>query len=297
MTWAERRLDSLTMLELASGKPGPVVTVLAGVHGDEHEPILAAAELAGSPPAIVRGTLRLIPVVNESAWRAGSRRAPEDGADLARCFPGSPTGSFSERLAATAWELALEDADVLLDLHSAGTHYAMPLLVGYLERDDDGAALAAALGLPVVWRHERYGPGRTVSAMAERGKVGLYAECGGGPQADPAHVAALAGAVARLLAALGMLPDRGPGGPARVVSGGGNLDEDVVRASRDGLFLPAVRAGDVVRAGEEIGRIAGLRNETLEHVAAPRRAAVMMLRRTTSIRRGDVVVAYADVST
>jgi predicted deacylase len=297
VSWTERRRGGVTMLELASGRSGPLVTVLAGVHGDEHEPIRAAAELAAAAPALARGTLRLVPVVNESAWRAGRRRAPEDGADLARCFPGSATGSFSERLAATVWELALDGADVLLDLHSAGTHYAMPLLAGYLDDGGRGAALAAALGLPVVWRHDVYGPGRTVTAMAERGRVALYTECGGGPQADPANVAAYVAAVHRLLGALDMAPAQAAGPRALVVDGGGNLDRDVVRAACDGLFLPAVRAGEVVDAGAEIGRIASLRNETLERVTAPRRAAVMMLRRTTSIRLGDVVVAYADLST
>lgn len=297
MSWTERRHHGVTLLERATGEPGPVVTVLAGVHGDEHEPILAAAELAAASPAITRGTLRLVPVVNESAWRAGTRRAPEDGADLARCFPGSPTGSFSQRLAAAVWELALDGADVLLDLHSAGTHYAMPLLVGHLDDGGEGTALAAALGLPVVWRHGYYSPGRTVSVMAERGKVGLYTECGGGPAADPANVAAYVAAVRRLLAAVDMLPAEGPVAPALAVSGGGDLDEDVVRASQDGLFLPAVRAGEVVPAGAVIGRIVDLRSETVAHVTAPRRTAVMLLRRTTSIRLGDVVVAYADVST
>ena len=301
MSWAERRLalgdQRVRVLEADGAAPGPTVAIVAGVHGDESEPVAAVADLLADPPPLARGRLRVVPVANPAAWAAGTRRAPEDGKDLARCFPGDPAGTFTDRLAHLLSGEVLEDADLLLDLHSAGLHYAMPLLAGCL---DDGspaaarsAAAAKAMGLPLLWLHDRFGPGRTVSAMATRGRAAIYAESGGGPAMDPAHVAAYGAGIRRLLAHLGMTSSAGPAGLSRVVRGGGDLDNDVVRSTVSGLFLPSARPGDVLEPGSRAGVVRDLEGGTSQVVLAPRRSAVMLLRRTANVRAGDVLAGFA----
>src|SRR5690606_25272918 len=70
--------------ELTTDKTGPHVLLLAGVHGDEYEPMVALAELATElEGALLKGTVTIDPLVNEGAFARGNRIA-DDGLDLAR---------------------------------------------------------------------------------------------------------------------------------------------------------------------------------------------------------------------
>ncbi len=56
-----------------------------------------SASLAGRD---LRGSVRVVPVLNLPAFRARSPFVvPEDGKNLNRCFPGDPAGTLADRLA------------------------------------------------------------------------------------------------------------------------------------------------------------------------------------------------------
>ena len=64
---------------LAGEEQGPHLLITGGVHGDEFEPMVAIRRLARQvEPKSLRGTLTLVPVVNESAFRR-KHRCAEDG--------------------------------------------------------------------------------------------------------------------------------------------------------------------------------------------------------------------------
>jgi predicted deacylase len=109
------------VLTLSGASPGPRVVLLGGVHGDEYEGI-AAASLAfrDLDPQALHGTLTIVPVSNPLAFDVGMRETPEDGKNLARVFPGSESGSVTERIAHALTTGAIQGADFLIDLHSAG---------------------------------------------------------------------------------------------------------------------------------------------------------------------------------
>lgn len=304
--WSRRRVDcgpdgpGFTLLTRSGPRPGPTVAVIGGIHGDEWEGMLIAGALVADPPALTCGELRLVAIANEAAFAAGTRACPGDGADLARTFPGNPRGPVSERLSAALDREVLAGVDLLIDLHSAGSRYAMPLLVGCLDAGpvaERGLAAARAFGAPFLWRHDRYAAGRTVSVVAERGGVALYVECAGGPTADERVIGEFADGVRRVLAQLGMVNGAppAPDAPPRELSGGGDLDRDVVRADRDGFFFAAVSAGDVVEEGGLVGVVRDVTGAELERVTAPGRRCVALLRRTCGVRAGDVLVAFAEI--
>ncbi|MEX2560522.1 MAG: succinylglutamate desuccinylase/aspartoacylase family protein [Pirellulales bacterium] len=55
---------------------GPHLLITAGVHGDEFEPMLAVRRLIRElGRRIVRGRIRLVPVVNHAAFHLGRRTA------------------------------------------------------------------------------------------------------------------------------------------------------------------------------------------------------------------------------
>jgi hypothetical protein len=83
--------------EIAGSRPGPRLPILAGVHGDECEPMVAVDVLRRRlAPMEIAGSVVLIPIANESAYRRDGRTG-DDELDLARTFPGKREGTLTER--------------------------------------------------------------------------------------------------------------------------------------------------------------------------------------------------------
>src|SRR5216110_2019341 len=109
-------------------RPGPRLLITAGVHGDEYEPMAAVRELIRQLQSReLRGSVTLVPVVNEPAF-ARTARTAEDGLDLARTCPGRADGSITERIAHVLSEL-IRSADYYIDLHTGGTRLRVQPLV------------------------------------------------------------------------------------------------------------------------------------------------------------------------
>jgi predicted deacylase len=117
----------------ARGKiDGPRVLILGGVHGDEPEGISAASAVwQDLDLEQLRGEVLVVPLANLAAWKNGTRESGIDALNLARVFPGSCDGSATQRIAYALTALIAE-VDLLVDLHSAGQHYAMPFVIGVM---------------------------------------------------------------------------------------------------------------------------------------------------------------------
>jgi predicted deacylase len=289
--------------ELDSGAPGPLVVVLGGVHGDEPEGTLALGRLCRQELPLRAGRLRVIPVANEEAFRAASRTTPADGANLARVFPGDPAGSPTLRLAALLSTDVLADADLLIDLHTAGRRYDMPLFVGCLADGSAAAeasrAAAEAFWLDTVWLHPTYSPGRSLSVPVARGRPAIYAEGPGGESVDPHTVDSYVRGVLGTLTGLRMLaptavPPPVSAGPGRYVAGGGDLDRDVLTFTAGGLFTATVGAGDAVLADQVLGTVQDAYGAVRQELRAPHDGRVMFLRRSAHVRPGDVAASLAE---
>src|SRR5690242_8836241 len=105
---------------IVGAQPGPRLLIVAGVHGDEYEPMEAVRRLiADITPEQLKGSVTLVPCVNEAAFRRASR-VGEDQLDLARVCPGRPDGSITERIAHALSEL-IGRSDFFIDMHTGGT--------------------------------------------------------------------------------------------------------------------------------------------------------------------------------
>ncbi|HAW97575.1 MAG TPA: hypothetical protein DCX67_03495, partial [Opitutae bacterium] len=107
-------------LVLESGKPGPVVLIVGGMHGNEPAGSRAAGQIMHWP--IKRGKLVVLPRANATGLDAGIRYVPNSPGelrDLNRNFP--KTGEKNEArgdLAREIWTLAKRfEPDWVLDLH------------------------------------------------------------------------------------------------------------------------------------------------------------------------------------
>ena len=289
-------------------EPGITLLVMAAVHGDEYEGVMTAIRLFRRlTPEDIRGTLVIIPVANMSAYLHGTRTSGADGENLARVFPGRPDGSFTSRL---AWHLRrtfIARADFLLDMHSGGTDYALPPMVGFDDRPNTEAgkrsiAAAESFGMPIIWGHPTVAPGRTISAAIEHGVPWLYTECYGGKRIRAEEQRLYEQGALRLMCHLNMLRNphhwiEDPPSPIQYrLTGDGNLDE-AAAAEHDGFFIPEVRLAERVEAGAVIGTIYNWYGEPLQTVRTKKAGLVMMLRETPKTRKGDGLYVVADIRT
>lgn len=190
--------------------PGPVVTVISGVHGAEISSIEAARRLAQGLGGRLRcGTVIVQPVTNLASFFARSLYVnPLDQKNLNRVFPGSPDGSASERLAHRVIEELVKPADVVFDLHGGDIVEALdPFMMA--ETAPGAPPNRAALHLADLFGLDQvvtdHVAGSLTAVATELGKAALLAECGQqGVLSGPA-VARLSGGVENVLRSLGML--------------------------------------------------------------------------------------------
>ncbi len=280
------------------GGQGPTIVVLGGVHGDESQGVRSAMKVAAAAFRMdLAGTLLVVPVAHEAAFLANSRVSPADRGNLARAFPGAAGGTPTERLAHLLEQDVLMQADLVLDLHSSGVHYTIADLVGYPDDGSAGAIRAArgaaAMAMPVIWRHPGpMPPGRTGSAAVQRGVPFLYLES---PESED-RSDEYRDAVLRLLAVEGLISsDDAPRTHQRprALVGDGDLDASSVRAPGTGLVELWVRPLDRVQAGEVVGRWTDPWFAITRDLVAPDDGVVVTARRTRSVAAGEMVLHLA----
>ena len=280
----------------ASGE-GKTLVATAGVHGDEYEGMEAIVRtFEALDPSNLSGTFVAVPVVTLPAFWQATRANPVDGLNMARIFPGSPSGSMSERLAALMLEQVFRHADLYIDLHSSGRNYAMMTLVGYaaLGRQADTARAAAeCFGAPMIWEHPKVSPGRTLTETLKLEIPSLYTEARGGGRAHPDDVDCYTRGLANLLEFLDMakLPAVGLEADYEPLRLCGDGDVDVSMRSRSsGLFFSDARLGMRVRRGDLLGMIRDLDGTPLEDVRSPRDGVLVMFRTNPRIFAGEVLL-------
>lgn len=280
---------------ISGQQTGPHLLITGGVHGDEFEPMVAIRRLMTlSELQTIRGRLTLVPVVNEAALARGSRVA-EDGLDLARTCPGRPDGSITERTAHALAEL-IRAADYYIDLHTGGLALSIWPLVGYMlhPRADVLArqrAMARAFNLPVVWGTDPSLEGRSLSVARDANVPAIYAEFLGGGRLSEAGVQAYVAGCLNVLASLGML-DRVP--PASDVEfeiedarpDSGHLQRHHPSPA-DGCFEPTVVLGQLVAAGELLGRLVDPLGRGPRDIRAEQSGRVLVLRTFPAVKQGD----------
>ena len=301
VTFGDDPDDGFSLIELGAAGAGPTVSVVGGVHGDEFEGVVACLRAVDELAAIaLRGRVRIVPVAHEAAHRASLRSSPRDGLNLARTFPGDPAGSPTERLAAALLGEVIAGSDLFIDLHSAGTGYAMPLLAGWTDDGcptcQRGGLFAAAFGAPVLWRHPGpVPPGRTLSAAHDAGIPAFYAEAAGGGTVTAAHADAYVAGLRRVLVAAGILPAaEAQPAPAPVrLAGEGNLDVPAMVAPFDGVCEMTVGVLDAVAIGQVVAVVTDPATGVRADVVAGAAGVVMLARRGARVARGDNLVVLA----
>ncbi len=269
---------TLPVLAVRGGAPGPTLLVSAGVHGDEYEGVRTIFDVFESLDApAMSGNFLAVPVMNPPAFWNLSRTSPLDGANLARVFPGSASGTPTEMIAFHFDQHILPLANFYVDLHSGGVKCAMPTLIGYLETDAPAAAAAEIFGAPVIWRHPNVPPGRTLSAANDRGIPCLYAEARGAGRIDAGDLNCYRRGVLNLLKHLGIVRGE-PDVPEHAIRlyGDGNVDGSVASEVR-GFLIPRVVLLEAVKKGQVLGVLVDVSGIEIETFHAPCQGVVVLI--------------------
>ena len=100
-------------------KPGPVLTLIAGIHGTEYVPIITLQRLLSEiDPNDISGAVIMIQIANIPSFRERKvYYSPVDGKNLNRVFPGNKNGTLTERIADVIASEIINQSDYLIDLH------------------------------------------------------------------------------------------------------------------------------------------------------------------------------------
>ncbi|MFV0416249.1 MAG: succinylglutamate desuccinylase/aspartoacylase family protein [Chthoniobacterales bacterium] len=265
-------------------RPGPVVFVMAAIHGDELNGVGVVHDLLFSDNLKLKcGALVLIPVANVFGFESNERYLP-DRRDLNRSFPGSANGSLAARLAHTLFENVVRHCDYGIDLHTAAiqrTNY--PNVRGRLS-DPQVARIAEAFGSEVILN----GAGPAGSFRREASLAGcptICVEAGEPWKMEPAMVQFGVQGVRNVLIELGMLAGKPalPPYQTRIKS------STWIRATVGGILRFHVVPGQVVRAGQAIASNYTLLGEQQNLLLAPNSGIILGMTTLPLVKPGEPV--------
>jgi len=300
-TVTRRTLDlagiDVPVVEITGSTDGPLLTVIAGVHGCEYAPMAAVRRWTRSlETRDLRGRVRAVPVLSLPSFRARSPFViPEDGKNLNRCFPGNPAGTLAERLAHATFTQLITGSDALIDAHAGDMVEALQPFALYDAGPAEARAreMAAAYGLGYVIRQEP-GPDRAVggTTSASAADIGIPAiiaesgECGLVQQdAVDRHVRGLD----RVLALLGIADDPAAGDAAAPPT---YLTRFLwLNCDDAGWWEPAVRPGEAVTAGQMLGTVSTLDGaRVLQTITAPADGVPMFITSSPAVAANGLLL-------
>jgi predicted deacylase len=287
-------------------KPGPVIALVAGVHGYEYAPIIALQKILPQlDPKEISGTVILVHVANMPSFlRRTIYYSPVDGKNLNRVFPGKPDGTLTERIAHTLTKEIIERADYFVDIHCGdGNESLRPYLAYYADSPDpkiveQSAAMALAFGTIDYIKRARNRPRDpeaaiySTNAAVLRGKPTIAIESGEAGRTDHESVSRIERGVMNLLRHIKMIP-----GQPETVQRPVFIDRDeTIRASVTGIFYPLVERGHFVASGQRLGHVTDFFGTKIQEVTAPFSGVVMFILATPPVSEGEPLVSLGEIA-
>jgi hypothetical protein len=280
-------------------KEGPVLALVAGVHGYEYPPILAMTRMATEiDPTTLSGKVIIVHVANVPSFlKRTVYYNPNDWQNFNRVFPGKADGTSSERIAYEITKEVIDKCDYLIDNHCGdGNEDLMRYLycteTGNPEVDEKTRQLAINFNLKVIV-HET---GRTkdlnnslyVSNTALlRGKPAISTEVGKLGQTDESDILEVIRGNYNIMKHLGMIS----GDPDIQFESVWVKEYQIIRSEQEvGLYYPLVSRGDHVQKGELVGYLTDYFGNRLQDVLSPYDGIVLYIIATPPMSEGEPMV-------
>ncbi|MBT8160662.1 MULTISPECIES: succinylglutamate desuccinylase/aspartoacylase family protein [Arthrobacter] len=298
-------------IAVISGGDGPTVLLVAGTHGDEYEGQVLLQELIRSlNPDEVSGRLIILPALNITAVREGSRVSTVDRVNLNRALPGRADGGPTQQIASIVAEELIPMADFVMDIHSGGiaSEYVPSAFVYQGPTPElwaEKRAAVAAFNAPYSVVVKPMLKAGSISGAADRAGVPMIStELGGGGTVSLPILKRARRGLRALLGHWGVLKDAAAAQGAHAAGIPGDAEpiqwielvpQSPVNSTMAGLFEPVVELGQHVRAGDLVARVHAV--EELDRPSkdffAPIDGVVAIVRRPTRVNVGTTMVNIA----
>lgn len=279
-------------------RPGKTMLITAGVHGGEYVGIQAAIELAQKLKIQkVAGTIIIVKVINVPAFeRRNGSMGLTDGKNLNREFPGNPKGTEMERL---AWAVSHElqpVADYYIDLHSGDDYEQLTSYVYYAGMADEKTVsqsrrMAEQVDVPYMVR-SNVASGGAYNYAASQGIPSILIERGGMGAWTSEEVRSTRRDVRNILCHLGIYQGKKD---YRTYYPLDVTDICYQDASRDGLWYPFKKPGDMIREGEILGEVRDYEGGLLELSVAEYDGVILYQTGTLQVLGDGPMIAYGKI--
>lgn len=263
---------------------GPVLLLLAGVHGDETNGVAIVRDIIRKKyNRPERGTIICIPVLNSFGYLNQTREFP-DGRDLNRMFPGSASGSLASQFAYKFMKEIAPHVDYVLDFHTGGAARENYPNVRYGGGQPVNAALVEVFNAPFTV-HSNYIPKSIRDAINKLGKPILLFEGGKSLQLDPFVVEVGVEGAMNVMKYLKMHSGEVVKKHVPVVVKKSNW----IRAPYSGLFESVVKNGSFATKKTVLGRISDPYGEFEKIVKAPADCYIFGMNTSPIVNKGDAL--------
>ncbi len=188
--WGDH-LMPFTVLVGPDARPGRGLVAFGSNHGNEYEGPMAIKHLLSEIAlADVLGRIILVPVLNPSAFHAGTRESDDDGVNLNRAFVEGAgktpaLAGITHRIAAFVRDHIWPRVHVVIDLHSGGDVARFALCASFHPLDDPEQSrlteeTARWFGTPIIMVYQNVTPGLLPSEAERLGKITVGTELGWG---------------------------------------------------------------------------------------------------------------------
>lgn len=287
------KLPSGTVIEIPvyvfrSVHDGPVVLLMAGMHGDEvNGTEIIRRMLSKKMLYPLKGTVVAVPVLNIYGFLNFSREMP-DGKDVNRSFPGNREGSLASRMAYRFMKEVIPYVDYGVDFHTGGASRANYPQIRCLVDNSRNEELARAFAAPFIM-NSPYRQGSLRKEAAKHGKSILVYETGESLRFDEKGINIGIEGTCRLLHHLGMMHKYTPANEQTVLC----LKDVWVRAKNAGLWRSFASLGEFVKKSQHIGSITDPYGEMEVRLTAPSNGYVVGLNNMPVVNQGDALLHIA----
>jgi uncharacterized protein len=288
---------SIPVVVVHGARPGPVLAIVAGLHGTEYASIIAVERLIEKiDPSIISGTVILVPVVNVNSFEQKVPHLnPVDGKNMNRMYPGNPKGSQTERASYLITRQIVEPCDHLIDMHGGDLDeslrpYSYWTRTGNEKQDAISREMVLAFGLdhiiisadrPKDPQASRY----LENTASTRGKPSITVEAGHAGTVEPEDVNALVNGCLSVMRYLKIVP-----GQAEPVAHPVWIEKvETITGDRNGMFYPLVRRGTYVAEGMLLGYLTDYVGNRIFEARAPAAGIVLFIRAIPSMTKGETI--------
>jgi predicted deacylase len=289
------------VIELSGTKDGPILTVVAGVHGAEYVGIEASIRLSQEiQPEQLRGTLRIVPICNLPGFLGRCEvQCPIDGKNLNRVFPGNPDNSYTDHLAYLVYENVVKGSDCVLNIHGGDIFeelvpYAGVGTTGNEAVDSRSQELGLIYDLPFLLETRNLpgsvpGGSSLNKAAQSDGIPSILAEAGGRGLVEEEFVQTHLKGMRNVLKWMNMIE-----GKVKSTVKTRVMATDFWRIAHEGVCYPELSLSEFVKKGQRIGVVKDWFGDTLQVLTAPHDAYVVANVITPAARKDAIIyqVAY-----